>query len=173
SRTLEEAPMRWLDALRLLAGSPGRRPTSSARPRKRDTRPAVERLEDRTVLYSVTGNAWPHANLITISFMPDGTSLGGTATNNLNASFNANPYLNQSGAANWKSQVLKAAQVWAQQANINFAVVNDNGAASGSGSYQQGDPGFGDIRIGGYNFGNSSLASAYQPPQQNNYSIAG
>ena len=33
------------------------------------------------------------------------------------------------------------------------------GAPSGSGNYQQGDPGFGDIRIGGYNFGNSTLAA--------------
>jgi hypothetical protein len=165
--------MRWLDALRLLAGLPARVPSSPIRNRNRITRPAVERLEDRMVPYSVTGNAWPHPNLITISFMPDGTNLGGIVTNNLNASFNANPYLNQAGSANWKNQVLKAAQVWAQQANINFAVVNDNGAASGSGSNQQGDPGFGDIRVGGYNFGNTALASAYQPPSANNYSIAG
>jgi hypothetical protein len=164
--------MSLLAALRLLARATRRGPSSPARSNRR-TRLWVERLEEREVLYSVTGNAWPHANLITISFMPDGTSLGGTVTNNLNASFNANPYLNQAGAANWKSQVLKAAQVWAQQANINFAVVNDNGAASGSGLYQQGDPGFGDIRVGGYNFGNTALASAYQPPAANNYSIAG
>ena len=31
----------------------------------------------------------------------------------------------------------------------------------------------GDIRIGGYNFQSSTLASAYLPPPINNYSIAG
>src|SRR5262249_28806811 len=36
-----------------------------------------------------------------------------------------------------------------------------------------GDPGMGDIRIGGYNFGNSYLAGAYMGPPTNNYSIAG
>ena len=34
-------------------------------------------------------------------------------------------------------------------------------------------PSFGDIRIGGYNFGSSTLAWSYQPPPVNNYSIAG
>jgi hypothetical protein len=110
---------------------------------------------------------------VTISFMPDGTNLGGTTTSNLQATFNSNVYLKNAGPTNWQSQILKAAQAWAQQANVNFAVVNDNGAASGSGSYQQGDPGMGDIRVGGYNFGNSTLAMAYQPPPGNNYSIAG
>ncbi len=46
-------------------------------------------------------------------------------------------------------------------------------APQGSGSYQQGDPGFGDIRIGGYNFGTTSLAMAFMPPPVNNYSVAG
>jgi hypothetical protein len=165
--------MSFLTSARRFVRSAHRGSSANARPGRRSARPAVELLEDRRVLYSVTGNVWPHANLITISFMPDGTSLGGTVTNNLNASFNANPYLNQTGAANWKSQILKAAQVWAQQADINFAVVGDNGAASGSGSNEQGDPNFGDIRVGGYNFGNTALASAYQPPAANNYSIAG
>jgi hypothetical protein len=165
--------MSFLTSARRFVSSVRRGSSANARPGRRNARLAVELLEDRRVLYSVTGNVWPHANLITISFMPDGTNLGGTTTSNLSASFNANPYLNQTGAANWKSQILKAAQVWAQQANINFAVVNDNGAASGSGNDQQGDPGMGDIRIGGYNFGNTALASAYQPPSANNYSIAG
>src|SRR5438270_10362081 len=43
----------------------------------------------------------------------------------------------------------------------------------GSGNYQQGDPGFGDIHIGGYNFFSTALAQASLPPPVNNYSIAG
>lgn len=128
----------------------------------------LETLESRVLLYAASGNAWPNKDLITISFMPDGTNLGG-ATSNLQSNFNTK----FGSAAAWQNQVLKAAQYWAQQTNINFAVVSDNGVAAGSGSYQQGDPNFGDIRIGGFNFGNSNLAQAYLPPPINNYSIAG
>jgi hypothetical protein len=128
----------------------------------------VESLESRVVLYSATGNAWPHPQLVTISFMPDGTDLGGVPSN-LQSSFNSKPSLN----GRWQGAILKAAQAWAQVTNLNFAVVPDNGASFGAGNYQQGDPGFGDIRIGGYNFGNSTLAWAYQPPPVNNFSPAG
>ncbi len=128
----------------------------------------VERLEDRLVLYSVSGNAWPNPQLITISFMPDGTSVNGQSSN-LYSKFNAK----FGSAAAWQNQILKAAQYWAQQTNLNFAVVPDSGAAGGSGSYQQGDPGFGDIRIGGYSFGATTLAQTYLPPPVNNYSVAG
>jgi hypothetical protein len=111
---------------------------------------------------------WPHPQLITISFMPDGTDLGGLGSN-LFSTFNNNRHL----VGQWQNQILRAAQVWAQQTNINFEVVPDDGAPSGSGSYQQGDPGFGDIRIGGYAFGSSALAMAYQPPPVNNFSVGG
>src|SRR5262249_4670987 len=57
--------------------------------------------------------------------------------------------------------------------NINFDVLTDDGSSLGSGNYQQGDPAKGDIRIGGYPFGNTNLATAYMPPPVNNYSIAG
>ena len=74
---------------------------------------------------------------------------------------------------NWENVILQAAQTWAQETNINFAVVPDDGAAAGSGADEEGNPGFGDIRIGGYNFGSSTLALTYQPPSANNFSIAG
>ena len=131
-------------------------------------RPVLESLEDRLVLYTTTGNAWPNPQVITISFMPDGTQINGQASNLLSA-FNSKPSL----YGRWQAQVLRAAQVWAAQTNINFVVVSDNGAPEGSGNYQQGDPGFGDIRIGGYNFNNSTLAWTNMPPPSNNFSIAG
>ena len=137
--------------------------------RRNKVRPDVEGLESRVVLYSASGNAWPNPQLITISFMPDGTNLGGGVTSNLFSTFNSKSNL----AGKWQNVILQAAQVWAQQTNINFAVVPDNGAPEGSGADQQGDPGFGDIRIGGYNFGSSTLALTYQPPPVNNFSIAG
>jgi hypothetical protein len=119
-------------------------------------------------MYSATSNAWPHPELITISFVPDGTNLGGV-TSNLFATFNAR----FGSAAAWQNKILQAFQAWAQQTNLNFAVVSDDGTPSGGGSYQQGDQAYGDIRIGGYNLGSSSLGVAYFPPDGNNYSIAG
>jgi hypothetical protein len=126
----------------------------------------VESLESRLVPYSVSGNAWPHAQLVTLSFVPDGTNVGGSS--NLFASFNS-----RWATSTWQTQILRAAQVWAQQANLNFAVIGDSGAVIGSGSYEQGDPTMGDIRIGGYNFNASTLAAGYLPPPANNYSVAG
>jgi hypothetical protein len=130
--------------------------------------PALESLESRVVLSSATGNAWPNPQVITISFVPDGTNLGGVASN-LQSTFNSKSSL----AGRWQSMILQAAQAWAQQTNINFVVVPDDGAPEGAGADQQGDPNHGDIRIGGYNFGNSTIARTYEPPPVNNYSIAG
>jgi hypothetical protein len=128
----------------------------------------VESLESRVVLSSATGNAWPNPQIITISFVPDGTNLGGV-TSNLQSAFNSKPAL----AGKWQNIILQAAQTWAASTNINFAVVPDDGAPSGAGADQQGDPNHGDIRIGGYNFGSSTIARTYEPPPVNNYSIAG
>ncbi len=121
------------------------------------------------MLYSATGGAWINPQVVTISFMPDGTSLGNGTTSNLFSTFNKNPYL----AGRWENQILQAAQVWAKQTNINLVVVPDDGAPEGGGNYQEGDPGMGDIRIGGYNFESSTLAWTNLPPSINNFSIAG
>jgi hypothetical protein len=141
------------------------RRTKSSEPPK--ARLFVEALEIRVIPYATTGNAWPHPNLLTISFEPDGTNLGGVSSN-LFATFNA-----KWSTTVWENQILRAAQVWAQRSNLNFTVVADSEAAIGSRSYEQGDPTIGDIRIGGYNFGSSTLATGYLPPPANNYSIAG
>ena len=61
----------------------------------------------------------------------------------------------------------------AQKTNINFVVVPDDGAPSVGGANQEGDPNHGDIRIGGYAFGSSTLAFTNYPPSVNNFSIAG
>jgi hypothetical protein len=136
-------------------------------------RPRVECLETRIVPYVTSGNSWPHPDLVTISFVPDNTILGSNGGSylysNLFAKFNAK----FGSAATWENVILKAAQSWAAQTNINFAQVSDNGTTYGQGNYQQGDPGMGDIRIGGYNFGNGTLAVAFMPPPINNYSAAG
>src|SRR3954469_14446105 len=89
--------------------------------------PVVEALESRVVLYAATGNAWPNPAAITLSFMPDGTDLGGVPSN-LFSKFNGNLRL----AGQWQGQILKAAQAWAQQTNLNLVLVPDDGAQSGS-----------------------------------------
>ena len=99
--------------------------------------PALEGLESRVVLYSASGNAWPNPQLITISFMPDGTNLGGGETSNLQSTFNSKSSL----AGNWENVILQAAQTWAQQTNINFAVVPDDGAPRGRAPTSRAIPG--------------------------------
>ena len=103
----------------------------------------VESLEVRIVPYALSGGAWPQPQLITISFVPDGTIVGttnnGYAYSNLFAKFNAK----FGSTAAWQNAVITAAQTWAQYANINFTVVSDNGTAAGQGAFQQGDPGMG------------------------------
>jgi hypothetical protein len=130
----------------------------------------VEPLESRLVPYAASSNAWPNPQLITISFVPDGTVIDGNGdTSSLFSTFNAE----FGSMAAWQNAILKAAQVWAQQTNINFAVVPDNGTPLGQGLYQQGDPGVGDIRVCGYSFGTAALAQTFLPPPVNNTAYAG
>src|SRR3954465_15071167 len=80
------------------------------------SRPRLEYLESRLAPYSASGNAWPTPQLVTISFVPDGTpvSTSGSTTlaSNLFAKFNAR----FGSASAWQNLILKAAQTWAQQA---------------------------------------------------------
>src|SRR4051812_45818190 len=76
--------MSWIKRLSATVGS-DRGLRSAAR---RRARPWLEGLEKREVLYSASGNAWPAAQLVTISFAPDGTNIGGK-TSDLQARFNS------------------------------------------------------------------------------------
>ena len=58
-------------------------------------------------------------------------------------------------------------------ANINLVQVPDDGAPIGSSGDQQGDPNFGDIRIGGMEQSLSQLAFAFLPPAYNGGTNAG
>jgi hypothetical protein len=133
-------------------------------------RPLVEGLEGRQLLYATTGGVWPHPNLITFSFVPDGTNVAGYGSNlfqTLNAKF---------PTATWESVFEQAAAIWEQVANINLSLVGDDGEPMGSGSYQQGNPNFGDIRISGLPssvLGSGTLAYTVLPPPINGGSSAG
>ena len=76
--------------------------------------PCLEGLEDRLLLYSTLGGHFVYGSRITYSFMPDGTSVGGTPSalyQTLNAKFST---------ATWQLQFQKAAAVWQAYANVNL-----------------------------------------------------
>ena len=135
--------------------------------RKRRGPSRLESLEDRLLLYSTLGANWVYGSRITYSFVPDGTSVGGTPSvlfQTLNARF---------PTATWQQQFQKAAAVWQAVANINLAQVTDDGTAIGANGNQQDDPRFGDIRIGAIPQSSGTLAVCFLPPPINGGSDAG
>jgi hypothetical protein len=150
-----------------------------SRPHGLRARPRVEELETRVVPYATSGNAWLPANgvsnqVLTLSFVPDGTWMTSGTNGNVSSDTFAKFNARFGSTAAWQNVIVTALQSWAQYANLNFAVVSDNGTASGQGNYQQGDPGMGDIRVASYPMtGGNVLGLAYYPPPANNYSIAG
>jgi len=144
---------------------------SSSKPSvKRSARPLLENLEERLLLYSTYGpppNTWAYGSRITYSFMPDGTSVGGTPSalfQTMNAKFST---------ATWELQFQKAAAVWEAVANINLAQVSDDGSPESCNGDQQDDPRFGDIRIGAVNLGTGVLGETFLPPPFNGGTAAG
>src|SRR5271166_4358030 len=140
----------------------------SSRPsQKRSARPLLENLEDRLLLYNTYGGTWVYGDRITYSFMPDGTSVGGTPSvlfQTLDAKFSQ---------ATWELQFQKAAAVWQAVANINLSQVSDDGSPEATNGNQQDDPRFGDIRIGMLNLGSGVLGETLLPPPANGGTDAG
>lgn len=124
----------------------------------RTPRLLIERLEDRCVPAN-WGNPWPDAAHLTLSFAPDGTPLSGQ-NSNLFQTLNAS-----SSTATWQRAMLRAFQTWAVEAGINFGIVSDGGQAFGSAGRPQGDPRFGDVRIGAATFSKEVLifSSPFDP----------
>ena len=140
---------------------------SSKPSQKRSARPLLENLEERLLLYSTYGGTWAFGSRITYSFMPDGTSVGGTPSalfQTMNAKF---------ATATWEAAIEKAATVWEAVANINLALVSDNGSPEACNGDQQDDPRFGDIRIGAVNLGTGALGETFLPPPFNGGTVAG
>ncbi len=130
-------------------------------------RPSLEGLEDRILLYATEGGQWTYGSRITYSFMPDGTSIGGTPSalfQTLNAKY---------ATATWEGQIEQAASIWEAATNINLAQVSDGGEAVGSSGDQQDDPRFGDIRIGAIPLPAGVLAETFLPPPINGGTDAG
>lgn len=100
----------------------------------------IEHLEARDVP-TLFGTPWPDASHLTLSLAPDGTSVGGQASNLYQA------LGTQATSEAWQRELLRAFQTWASVANINFGIVADAGQAIGAAGRLQGDARFGDIRI--------------------------
>jgi Matrixin len=133
----------------------------------RAVRPDLEGLEDRILLFSDLGDQWTHSSRITYSFMPDGTSVGGTPSvlfQTLNAKF---------ATATWENQIEQAAALWENATNANLALVSDGGEPLGTSGDQQDDPRFGDIRIGAVPLPAGILAETFLPPPANGGTAAG
>ncbi len=118
----------------------------------------VELLEDRTAPAAL-GVPWPEPDSLTLSFAPDGTAAG----NQPSALFQTLDTRLPTPA--WQLQILRAFQTWAVQANTNVGLVADGGQPFGTLGLKEGDPRFGDVRIGAFPMGGDVLAVAdpYDP----------
>lgn len=145
----------------------GDRRDQTDRTGRRHRRLLCERLEERALMaspgydYVLTGYSWSNPAHITYSIAPDGV-FWDHGTNVLNATFNAK--FGASGA--WQAQIARALATWESVANINIVPVADGAYDQNTLGQWQGDPRFGDIRIGGYSFLNNTttLADTYFPP---------
>jgi hypothetical protein len=114
---------------------------------------SFECLETRD-LPSVWGVPWPDAEHLTLSFAPDGTQTA-VGPSTLFSTLNA-----IAPTATWETEILRAFQTWAVNANINIGVVSDGGEAFGTPGAVQGDSRFGDIRIGAAPTNSTEVANA-------------
>lgn len=102
-----------------------------------------EQLEDRRVL-AAFGTPWPEPRSLTISFPSDQAKIG--AYSNL-ARFTLDQVADRQ---QWQESALRAFQTWAVETNLNLGLTTDRGDHFGAIGLSQGDPRFGDIRIGAF-----------------------
>lgn len=120
---------------------------------KLNSRMRYEPLESRRVP-AIWGNPWPQAEALSISFVPDGTTVAGQPSRlaeHLNASIPDDA---------WQLEILRAFQSWAQHANINLHVTLDEGLPLGSSSALQSAPVHGEFRIAAVDLAHEELAVA-------------
>ncbi|MCO6454070.1 MAG: matrixin family metalloprotease [Pirellulaceae bacterium] len=122
----------------LFRQSPGR---SDVPFRRRFRRPVMETLEVRLPM-DAEGTAWLHVPELTLSFAPDGTELAGRPSV-LSSELSA-----LADEAQWREVILSAFQAWAEPLGTQVRAIGDQGVAFGVAGPTQGDPRFGDIRIG-------------------------
>lgn len=117
----------------------------------------LEPLEERSLLATV-GAPWPQPRDLTLSFAPDGTPIG-LHESNLFATLGR-----QRAASAWQTEVLRAFQLWTAAADLDIGIVPDTGRPFGVAGLAQGDPRFGDIRLGAFpQSGVIANVAPYQP----------
>jgi Matrixin len=139
-----------------------------ARKARRRRRPSAEGLEGRALLaapvagtdYVLSGYQWADPAHITYSIAPDGVEWG-HGINDLNAAFDA-----KFGDGTWQRIIALDLATWESVANLNISEVPDSALPYDTPGLSQGDPRFGDIRIGGYAFpgDTTTLADTTYPP---------
>jgi hypothetical protein len=115
----------------------------------------LEYLEDRT-MPTVFG-PWADAYHLTLSFAPDGTAIAGH-TSQLFKSLDA-----IEPSAVWEREILRALETWAVHCNVSVGVVADGGEPFGVTGLTQGDPRFGDIRVGAQPMSTTALSVSVPP----------
>ncbi len=140
----------------------GRTRVGRTTPRRR---PICEALECRRMLsgpgsdYTLMGGQWDNSKPLSFSFAPDGVTweLG---VNDVNAKLDG-----AFGGTSWHDLAARALQTWAASSNLDFVGVGDGAYGFDSQGPSQGDPLFGDIRIGGSASGSkTTIARTYGPP---------
>ena len=117
-------------------------------PRRPRFTPRFDTLEARDTPAQF-GLPWADPHHLTLSFVPDGTTAAGVPAggpaSNLFARLDA-----AMPRATWQGAFTRAAQTWAEQANLTIGVVADGGQPLASPGRAQGDERFGDIRVAGF-----------------------
>src|SRR5688572_26870649 len=93
---------------------------------------SIDALEPRMAL-DATGSALGTAPYLTLSFAPDGTTVGG-ASSSLLAKFDA-----LAPRAVWQDAILRAFQTWAVHTNADIGLVADGGQPLGAPGASQRD----------------------------------
>jgi len=122
-----------------------------ARAGRRSAPVAVEALEGRQLL-TASAPGWEDVGRLTLSFAPDGTSVGGQASSTF-SKLNA-----LAPASVWQQTIQDAFQAWASQSRINVGLVSDSGIAAGTAGDLQQDSRFGDIRVVGVSLSSDTAA---------------
>lgn len=113
---------------------------------------SLEVLEAREVP-ALFGTPWPNANNLTLSFAQDWTSIAGYSQDVLGWGQPSQLFSKMAGAGTatqWQTEILRAFQTWAVNANINIGLVPDGGSPFGPLSLAPNAGSSGDIRIGAY-----------------------
>ncbi len=124
----------------------GRRSRYTQRQRPRTL--TYERLEQKLVMYNLSGATWDNSD-ISYSFVPDGTdwtTARGSGPSVLYESLDLRTTTND-----WQYMIAQSLQRWANVSQLNFHQVGDDGVPSGTVSTSQGD-----IRIAAVNAGSAS-----------------